>query len=103
MAKKKNHLAAERQFYENMLEKQKLIVDCSQTFLQRKVLTIFLVFSEDDVSTVPVKRSLAERLGKKVEAPGNADKAPKRDPGTKQASGLDSWVLYLVFLFVLFQ
>ncbi|XP_038024208.2 zinc finger CCCH domain-containing protein 11A-like [Anas platyrhynchos] len=36
--------------------------------------------SADDVSTVPVKRSLAERLGKKVEAPGNADKAPKRDP-----------------------
>eukprot|EP00075_Anas_platyrhynchos_P013324 XP_027302577.1 zinc finger CCCH domain-containing protein 11A-like isoform X1 [Anas platyrhynchos] len=35
--------------------------------------------SADDVSTVPVKRSLAERLGKKVEAPGNADKAPKRD------------------------
>ncbi|XP_071892883.1 zinc finger CCCH domain-containing protein 11A-like [Anas platyrhynchos] len=45
-----------------------------------KVLTILLVFSEDDVSTVPVKCSLAERLGKKVEAPGNADKAPKRDP-----------------------
>ncbi|XP_071895564.1 zinc finger CCCH domain-containing protein 11A-like [Anas platyrhynchos] len=59
--------------------------------------------SADDVSTLPVKRRLAERLGKKVEAPGNADKAPKRDPGTKQASGLDSWVLYLVFLFVLFQ
>lgn len=35
-----------------------------------------------DVSTLPVKRSLAERLGKKVEAPGNADKAPKR--GTVQ-------------------
>uniref|UniRef100_A0A8B9ZJY7 C3H1-type domain-containing protein n=1 Tax=Anas platyrhynchos TaxID=8839 RepID=A0A8B9ZJY7_ANAPL len=34
--------------------------------------------SADDVSTVPVKRSLAERLGKKVEAPENADKAPKR-------------------------
>ncbi|KAM9184642.1 zinc finger CCCH domain-containing protein 11A isoform 2-T6 [Mergus octosetaceus] len=31
-----------------------------------------------DVSTLPVKRSLAERLGKKVEAPGNADEAPKR-------------------------
>ncbi|XP_071900399.1 zinc finger CCCH domain-containing protein 11A-like [Anas platyrhynchos] len=59
--------------------------------------------SADDVSTLPVKRRLAERLGKKVEAPGNADKAPKRDPGTKRASGLDSWVLYLVFLFVLFQ
>nr|XP_038037530.1 zinc finger CCCH domain-containing protein 11A-like isoform X3 [Anas platyrhynchos] len=36
--------------------------------------------SADDVSTLPVKRRLAERLGKKVEAPGNADKAPKRDP-----------------------
>ncbi|XP_071883770.1 zinc finger CCCH domain-containing protein 11A-like isoform X1 [Anas platyrhynchos] len=59
--------------------------------------------SADDVSTVPVKRSLAERLEKKVEALGNADKAPKRDTGTKRASGLDSWVLYLVFLFVLFQ
>nr|XP_038024410.1 zinc finger CCCH domain-containing protein 11A isoform X1 [Anas platyrhynchos]XP_038024411.1 zinc finger CCCH domain-containing protein 11A isoform X1 [Anas platyrhynchos]XP_038024412.1 zinc finger CCCH domain-containing protein 11A isoform X1 [Anas platyrhynchos]XP_038024413.1 zinc finger CCCH domain-containing protein 11A isoform X1 [Anas platyrhynchos] len=35
--------------------------------------------SADDVSTVPVKRSLAERLGKKVEAPENADKAPKSD------------------------
>lgn len=79
------------------------MVDCSQTFLQRNVLTIFLVFSEADVSTVPVKRSLAERLGKKVEVPGNADKAPKRGTGTKRASGLDSWVLYLVFLFVLFQ
>lgn len=31
-----------------------------------------------DVSALPVKRSLAERLGKKVEVPGNADKAPKR-------------------------
>uniref|UniRef100_A0A8B9T373 C3H1-type domain-containing protein n=1 Tax=Anas platyrhynchos TaxID=8839 RepID=A0A8B9T373_ANAPL len=37
--------------------------------------------SVDDVSTLLVKRSLAERLGKKVEAPGNADKAPKRDTG----------------------
>ncbi|XP_040398505.1 zinc finger CCCH domain-containing protein 11A-like [Cygnus olor] len=31
-----------------------------------------------DVSALPVKRSLAERLGKKAEVPGNADKAPKR-------------------------
>ncbi|XP_032058998.1 zinc finger CCCH domain-containing protein 11A isoform X2 [Aythya fuligula] len=34
--------------------------------------------SAADVSAPPVKRSLAERLGKKVEAPGNAEKAPKR-------------------------
>ncbi|XP_035202847.1 zinc finger CCCH domain-containing protein 11A [Oxyura jamaicensis] len=34
--------------------------------------------SMTEVSTLPAKRSLAERLGKKVEVPGNADKAPKK-------------------------
>jgi len=71
---------------------------CKEMFLKYSLFSL----SEADVSALPVKRSLAERLGKKVEVPGNADKAPKRGTATKQASGCDSRVLYLGSLFVLF-
>lgn len=79
------------------------MADCSKILLQRKVLEVFLVFSLSEAakSVLPLKRNLAERLGKKIEILENADKAPKRGMAAKQASGFDAQVFYLGFLFAL--
>lgn len=50
------------------------MVDWSKIFLQRNYLECCCFLSVADVSGLPLKRSLAERLGKKIEV----DKAPRR-------------------------
>lgn len=62
-----------------------------------------LVFSlsEGAKSVLPLKRNLADRLGKKTEVLENADKAPKRGTATKQTSGFDAQTFCLGLLFVL--
>ena len=85
------------------LEELKFVSDYSKILLQINVLKAFLVFSlfEAGKSVFPLKRNLAERLGKKIEILENADKAPKRGTATKQAAGFDARIFCLGFLFVL--
>lgn len=80
---------------------------CSKILLPRNILKIVLVLSlpEAGKSVLPLKRSLTERLGKKMEILENADKAPKRGTATAQTSGADavrvfSWSFLLTVLFV---
>jgi len=82
-----------------MLENWKVVVDSSDTVLQRAVLQVFLVFSlsEGDGSGIPVKRSLAEALGKKVEV----DKAPTNATGMQRALQIDAQIFDLGFVFLL--
>ena len=79
------------------------MADCSKILLQRNVLQVLLVFSlsEAGKSVLPLKRNLADRLGKKIEVLENADKAPKRGTATKQTSGFDAQISCLGLLFVL--
>ncbi|XP_074912046.1 zinc finger CCCH domain-containing protein 11A-like [Buteo buteo] len=62
------------------LEALKFVADCSKILLQRNVLQALLVFSLSEAgrSVLPLKRNLADRLGKKIEVLENAAKAPKR-------------------------
>lgn len=62
------------------LEELKFVADSSEILLQRSVLNVFLIFSLSEAvkNVLPLKRNLAERLGKKIEILENADKAPKR-------------------------
>lgn len=75
------------------MEELKFVVDCSKIFLPRNYLSSVVVFSLADVSGLPLKRSLAERLGKKIEV----DRAPRRG---KRASGFAAQIA-LGFLLVL--
>lgn len=78
------------------------MAECSQILLQINVVTVFLVscLFEAAKSVIPLKRNLAERLGKKIDMLENADKAPKRGTATNLTSGFDAQI-GLGFLFVL--
>ncbi|KFU85683.1 Zinc finger CCCH domain-containing protein 11A [Chaetura pelagica] len=65
-----------------------LVRSPSPAFLEPlQALEDFLVFScpEAGKSVLPLRRNLAERLGKKMEILENADKAPKREKAAKPA------------------
>eukprot|EP00076_Gallus_gallus_P036564 XP_025002102.1 zinc finger CCCH domain-containing protein 11A-like [Gallus gallus] len=74
-------VAAERQTEETGLEDHKFVVGCAQIFLQRDALHVFLVsfLPEADTSSLPAKRSLAERQGRSAQC----GTAPKREIGAE--------------------
>lgn len=84
-------------------EAWKFVADCSKIRLQRNVLKVLPVssLSEAGKSVLPLKRKLADRLGKKTEVLESADKAPKRGAATKQTWGFDAQIFCLGLLFVL--
>lgn len=75
------------------------MIDGSEIVLLRAVLQVLLVFSlsEGDGSGIPVKSSLAEGLGRKVEV----DKAPTNATGIQRALEIGAQLFCLGFLFLL--